>query len=247
MAVRNPQKMPDSRSLFERLHIQLAEIIEKTPPGERLMSEPELAESLNVSRATLREAMRSFEGQGLIRRRQGVGTFVMDHNRNIATGLEKLESIETQANRLGMTVKMGYLGIHKEKASLELAKTMEIDLGDPVVRISRVIWVEEHPAAYLIDILLEGILSEEDLSNGFTGSVLDLIIKRESPKLYHSKTYISATPAESNLAKKLQLQRGDCLQKLEAYLYDDHERMIDYSESYFVPGFFKFHVNREIG
>ena len=68
----------ENLSLFQKLHMQLSEIIESTPAGQKLQSEPELAASLGVSRATLREAMRSFEGQGLIRRRQGVGTFVLD-------------------------------------------------------------------------------------------------------------------------------------------------------------------------
>lgn len=237
----------DNMSLFQKLHLQLAEIIESTPAGEKLKSEPELAASLGVSRATLREAMRSFEGQGLIRRRQGVGTFVLDQKQNIETGLEILESIETQATRLGMDVKMGYLGINKIAADQEISRKLGISEHATVVRISRVIWVSDHPVAYLIDILPENILSEEDLEKGFTGSVLDLIIKRGTFQLSHSKTFITACPASSDIAKKIQLQRGDVIQKFEAYLVEISGRIIDYSESYFAPGFFKFHVNRKIG
>ncbi len=40
--------------------------------------------------------MRSFEGQGLIRRRQGVGTFVVAKVPVFDSGLEVLESIETR-------------------------------------------------------------------------------------------------------------------------------------------------------
>ena len=237
----------DNLSLFQKLHLQLAEIIESTPAGQKLKSEPELAVSLGVSRATLREAMRSFEGQGLIRRRQGVGTFVLDKHQNIETGLEILESIETQANRLGMDVKMGYLGIVKSKAGHDLAEKLVIGPQDIVVKISRVIWVSDHPVAYLVDILPEDVLPEEDLEKGFTGSVLDLIIKSGTYQLSHSKTYISACPATSDIAKKVQLQRGDVIQKFDAYLIEQSGRILDYSESYFVPGFFKFHVNRKIG
>ncbi|HET59696.1 MAG TPA: GntR family transcriptional regulator, partial [Chloroflexi bacterium] len=64
---------------FLRLQETLGEVIAETPAGERLPSEPKLAQSLGVSRATLREAMRAFEQQGIIRRRQGVGTFVISH------------------------------------------------------------------------------------------------------------------------------------------------------------------------
>ncbi len=62
---------------FRRLQADLAKMIASLPAESRLPSEPELARRMGVSRATLREAMRSFEGQGLIRRRQGVGTFVV--------------------------------------------------------------------------------------------------------------------------------------------------------------------------
>lgn len=237
----------DNLSLFQKLHLQLEEIINSTPAGEKLKSEPELAASLGVSRATLREAMRNFESQGLIRRRQGVGTFVLDRGQNIETGLEVLESIETQATRLGMDVKMGYLGIHKTQAGQDFAEKLGIYPTATIVNISRVIWVSEHPVAYLIDILPENIISEEDLENGFTGSVLDLIIKRGTFQLSHSNTYISACPASSDIARKIQLQRGDVIQKFEAYLIEKSGRVLDYSESYFAPGFFKFHVIRKIG
>ena len=80
---------------FRRLQANLAELIGSLPAESRLPSEPELARRMGVSRATLREAMRSFEGQGMIRRRQGVGTFVIGKVPVLDSGLEVLESIET--------------------------------------------------------------------------------------------------------------------------------------------------------
>lgn len=47
-------------------------------PGDRLPSEARLAQALNVSRATLREAMRSMEAAGLIKARKGSGWYVQD-------------------------------------------------------------------------------------------------------------------------------------------------------------------------
>ena len=52
---------------FQRLQADLSALILSTPAGQRLVSEPELAKQMGVSRATLREAMRTFETQGLIR------------------------------------------------------------------------------------------------------------------------------------------------------------------------------------
>ena len=63
-------------------------------PGDQLPPEPELARQLGVSRATLREALRSYEQQGIISRRQGVGTFLNPRHLYVESGLEVLVSIE---------------------------------------------------------------------------------------------------------------------------------------------------------
>src|SRR5690606_33242842 len=87
---------------FQRLQNELAKVISNVKHGDKLPSEPKLAKILGVSRATLREAMRTFEGQGVIRRRQGVGTFVVGPIQVIETGLEVLESIETLAEKISL-------------------------------------------------------------------------------------------------------------------------------------------------
>jgi DNA-binding GntR family transcriptional regulator len=89
---------------FQRLQADLAALIKSTPAGQRLVSEPELAKQMGVSRATLREAMRTFETQGLIRRRQGSGTFVVGKVPVIDAGLEVLESLETMARRMNLKI-----------------------------------------------------------------------------------------------------------------------------------------------
>ena len=232
--------------LFARLQAQLEVIIHATPPGERLVSEPELARQLGVSRATLREAMRSFEAQGLIRRRQGVGTFVVGPKAVIETGLEVLESIETQAKRIGLDVSMGTLSIQKMDADLTRAEQLQVSVGAPIVQISRTIYAGGRPVAYLVDMLPPDILTEEELSAGFTGSVLDFLQKRGNPGLDRSFTEIQAVPATAAIARSLEIQRGDVLLLFSARLVDSAERVIDFSLSYFVPGYFRFHVIRRI-
>ena len=108
--------MAHLNSTSQRLHESLAEVITNATPGEQLPSEPDLARRLGVSRATLREAMRTFETQGLIRRQQGVGTFVLRPSHVLESGLEVLESIETLANRIGLEVRKGELKVEHRPA-----------------------------------------------------------------------------------------------------------------------------------
>ncbi len=232
---------------FQRLQGELATLIQDTPAGERLQAEPELAHRLGVSRATLREAMRSFEGQGLIRRRQGVGTFVVSHKQVIESGLEELKSIEALARNIGLDVEMGDLHIEEIKANQTQAEGLNVAEDDQLVEVTRIICAENRPVAYLIDVLPVDVLNPSDLREGFTGSVLDLLLKRGDPVLASSVAEIQAVAASPEIARALQIQRGDVLLLFVARLYAASGKVIDFSHSYFLPGFFKFHVVRKVG
>lgn len=232
---------------YRRLQVELAEIISATKPGERLMAEPQLSKQLGVSRATLREAMRTFEGQGLIPRRQGIGTFVVGNTHVLETGLEVLESIESIAHKSGLKVAMGALQIESLLADAAQAAALNLAVNAPLVRVSRVILAENRPVAYLIDVLPADVLSPSDLQEGFTGSVLDMLLRRGSPQLAKSATEIRSTPANPEVARALQIQRGDALLMLIAQLYTITGRVVDYSNSYFLPGVFRFRVLRKVG
>jgi GntR family transcriptional regulator len=224
----------------------LAALIERTPPGQRLTSEPELAKQLGVSRATLREAMRTFETQGLIRRRQGSGTYVVGKVPVMDAGLEVLESLDTMAQRLNLAVSVGELHVEHVTADSESAEGLGVSEGKPLTRIRRVMCADGRPVAYLIDTLPVNVLKADELPEKFSGSVLDFILAR-GDSLTVSRAAISATNATAEVAKALEIQRGDVLLQFVSQLYDNNGRIVDHTVSYFIPGYFNFHVVRRIG
>ena len=231
---------------FQRLQSDLAALIQRTPAGARLVSEPKLAKELGVSRATLREAMRTFETQGLIRRRQGAGTFVVGKVPIIDAGLEVLESLDKMARRLNLAITVSDLSLEQIDADEDYATVLGTTVGTCLTRVRRVMRADTRPVAYLIDILPEDVLQLRDLPEGFNGSVLDFLIER-GDDLRMSRAAISATNATADVAKALEIQRGDVLLQFVSQLYTGNGRMIDLSTSYFIPGYFNFHVNRRVG
>ncbi|MBE0669447.1 MAG: GntR family transcriptional regulator, partial [Anaerolineales bacterium] len=228
---------------FQRLQADLAALITRSPAGQRLPSEPDLAKQLGVSRATLREAMRSFETQGLIRRRQGSGTFVVGKMQVLDSGLEVLESLETLAKRLELEVSVSDLNIDPMVADEELAKLLNVPVGESLTRVRRVVRADSRPVAYLVDILPDAILSLKDLPADFHGSVLDLLLGRGEP-LASSRANVTAIGATAEVAKAIEIQRGDVLLHFYSQLFDVNGKVVDYSLSYFIPGYFHFHIVR---
>jgi GntR family transcriptional regulator len=231
---------------FQRLQADLAGLIARTPAGQRLPSEPDLAKQLGVSRATLRDAMRTFETQGLVRRRQGSGTFVVGKVQALDSGLEVLESLETMAKRLGLEITLSNLSVDKVVADEDIATNLSLAVGAPLLRVRRVIRADGRPVAYLVDTLPEDVLNLNDMHEDFRGSVLDMLLER-GDSLKTSRANISAIGATAEVAKVLEIQRGDVLLHFYSQLFDKSGKVVDYSLSYFIPGYFHFHVVRRVG
>ena len=230
---------------FQRLQSELAVLISNTPAGERLPSEPQLAKKLGVSRATLREAMRSFEAQGMIRRRQGAGTFVVGQVSILESGLEILESLETIAKRLGLEVTVSDLRVERVYADEEMAEVLKVPQASQLVSVQRVIRADGRPVAYLVDTLPEEFLRLDEIPRDFNGSVLDCLIARGTP-LTISRAAVSATGATADVARALEIQREDVLLQFKAQLYVADGSIVDYSVSNFIPGYFNFHIIRRV-
>ena len=88
-----------SQQTMERLYNTI--VVEKRlQPGDKLPNELELAEKLNVSRATLREALRMLIARGVLEVRRGKGTFVSEQvaEINLANLRDRAERGKIQGN-----------------------------------------------------------------------------------------------------------------------------------------------------
>jgi GntR family transcriptional regulator len=98
----------------------------------------------------------------------------------------------------------------------------------------------------LVDTLRAESLDPAALSYRFSGSVLDYLLS-SGVDLRLSRAAISATNAPADVAKALEIQRDDVLLHFASQLYGGTGGVVDYSMSYFIPGYFHFHVNRRVG
>ncbi len=270
-AHQNSRLRADQRPLYAQARDALRQLVRGGgyAPGARLPSELELSARLGISRPTLREALHMLEEEGTILRRHGVGTFVAQPVPVIEGGLEVLESIEHMAERGGLSTNMAEASILERPATPTelrvLATGSSIAGGSPpvltspaslpapgetltiVTVVTRVIMADRQRVAFLTDVVPQDLLRAGELGEDFHGSVLDLFLQRGWPQLTHSRTELAAEAADGEVARWLHLQRGTPLLRLEAQLYTQEGRVVDYSSSYFVPGYFRFHVVRRVG
>jgi GntR family transcriptional regulator len=126
-------------------------------------------------------------------------------------------------------------------------ETLELQVGQRVVEIARVIRAAGKPVAYLIDVVAEGLIPDEAWGSSFRGSVLDLLLERGELPLEYSRTEINAVAADHDLAARMELPLGEVLLLFEASLITRDGTIVDRSRSYFLPGTFRFQVVRRVG
>ncbi|WP_353643206.1 GntR family transcriptional regulator [Mesorhizobium sp. WSM2239] len=105
------------------------------PTGSQIPAEDRLGVMLGVSRITLRHALRNLEEQGLLRREHGRGTFV--RSATLVAGTRELTSFTQEMGNLGLVVGSRILDFGMGSADAATAGALEIEEGDPVVRIRR--------------------------------------------------------------------------------------------------------------
>ena len=89
-----------SQQTADRLYTTIV-VEQQLQPGEKLPNELELAQQLRVSRATLREAIRTLADRGVLEVRRGKGTFVSERVEEIDDfGFSGLERVKGQLRDL---------------------------------------------------------------------------------------------------------------------------------------------------
>jgi GntR family transcriptional regulator, transcriptional repressor for pyruvate dehydrogenase complex len=86
--------------VYEEVARQIERLIQqKLKPGDKLPSERELAETLRVSRSSIRDAIRGLELSGLVEPRQGSGTIVREVSANsnpFASALKRRQELVSE-------------------------------------------------------------------------------------------------------------------------------------------------------
>ena len=163
-----------------------------------------------------------------------------------ALGIERLESLDSVARRMGLVCTTENLGIEKQPASEEIAAKLDIPPGSPVISVGRTKAANAIPVAYMYDVLPAEVTDVERLRSEFGGSVIDFLREKEQLPLSFARTNIVAMRAGHAVAAKLRVKPSTVVLLLEEVTYTQDNQIVDYSRNYFLPSFFEFHLIRRI-
>ena len=119
--------------------------------GDLIPSESELQEEYNVSRITIRRAIQELVQEGHLYTRQGRGTFVSKPK--VSQELNLITSWAETMAAMGMRPETKRIEYFEEPAPVNIARLLDIPIGDKVYRIERLRYADGEPTCIMTNYL----------------------------------------------------------------------------------------------
>lgn len=235
----------DQRHLYVQVIERLKEDIDSGvfKENEKFPSEFELARTLGVSRATLREALRVLEEEKVIVRKHGVGTFV-NPRPLFSSGIEQLSSVSSMICDAGMVPGTIFMEVQENIPNDEMIEKFDCETNDSLVTIKRVRTADGEPVVYCIDqVLAKNLDAGSDVI--LNESIFDLIEKSGRIRIVQAVANIEPVGYDDEASAILRCGVDIPLLVLLQHHYSEEGEMVLYSKNYFRADKFSFHVVRK--
>jgi GntR family transcriptional regulator len=195
-------------------------------PGVTLPNEHELAREFGVSSGTIRKALERLEADNLIERRQGRGTFVLDHTQgDLAIRFNNIR------DRNGQRIAPASSKLLEQRiglATLEEQAHLKVSPNDKVLRTRRVSDHEGRPHMYeeasLVMSRLPGLPDEELVGNYLITS----LARKYGTLLARATEKLSFAAAAPEIAKLLMVEPCARLLKLDRVVFGISDEPIEW-------------------
>lgn len=202
--------------VYQQLNDRLRTHLRSLKPGEQFLTEREIAERFEVSRATANKALAGLVGEGLVEFRKGLGTFVRPAT--LAYDLRQLMSFTAQAEAAGRVPATTVLACDRESAAEAdpaAVAALALSAGDQVWRIERVRSLDGVPT--IVERRLVGAHLCPDLTAAdCAGSIYALWSGRYRLRLGGAEQTVGAIAADAADAERLGVAAGSPLIEVEA-------------------------------
>lgn len=207
----------------------------RIPAGARLENEISIGERLSLSRPTVRRAIQELVDKGLLVRRRGIGTQVVQGRVNRPV---ELTSLFEDLQRTDHEPSTEILSHQVIPASDEIAEKLSVRVGSDVLHLRRLRGTDGSPVAILENYLpkeFTDISAEELSSRG-----LYQLLRARGVTIRIANQSISARRAHTDEADLLQISRGGPLLTMERIAFDDSGAAIEFGHHCYRPDLYSF-------
>ena len=210
--------------LYYQVYWALKEMIEQGifKPGDCVPSEQELEDRFKVSRITIRRAVDELVQEGILVKKRGLGTFVIE--KKYTQQLNYVSSWAETMRDMQMQISTKQLKISAVDPPAFVAKALQLGDNDRVLKIWRLRYADGEPMCimtnYIRSSLVPGMLEE---GFGSEESLYAVLESRYNIKIARADEFLEARQANKREAELLRIPAGSALLCIRRVTYDDSD------------------------
>ena len=206
--------------------------------GQRLPSERDLAETFQVSRMTLRQAITLLVEEGVLERRVGSGTFVA--STRVQEKMRGTTSFTEIMKSQGKTPSSQLISYRRTLPSKQEVEKLGINKTENIIRMERVRYADKLPVVYEVASIPEKFIKnfkKEEITSHFFQT-----LQRHGYRIGKSQQTIYARLAKEKIAHYLEVEKGHAILGLTQVSYLEDGTAFEYVKSQYVGERFEFYL-----
>jgi len=224
----------------EQLRQGLLQLIQQSARGAQLPTERMLSEQFKVARETLRRCLSDLEDEGLLQRKQGLGTFVVEQ---AIVKEARLLSFSEEMRQRGLTPSSRLLSTTTLPAGAKLAQRLKIVPGTAVLEVRRLRLADEEPMALETVYLAQSRLPGLDASALAKGSFYELLEQQYGLQIQRANQQIQATVLNEAEAALLGVAPFSPSLLVERSTQSNKGELIEYAKSLYRADRYRLEIN----
>lgn len=148
MNTKKTKKIPLYLQLKNQL---LKQIEEELKEGDMLPPEPEIEQKYKVSRITVRKAIEELANDGIVIKKQGLGTIVQ--SKQIIQEAGMITSWTEEMSSKGKKIETTHLELYEIEPSKKMINTMKLEKNEAIICLKRIRCTNGEPIAVMINYL----------------------------------------------------------------------------------------------
>ena len=192
----------------------------------KLPSERELCEIFDVSRTTVRQAMKELEKDGFVNTFKGRGTYVA--SRRFNQDMSSLYGFTQTMKQLGKKISTKLIEFTQIECDERVARKMKCAAGTKVFRFKRVRYADNEPMLIVTTHLPVKRFPDFDAESLITGSLYEMMTNTYNVTFTEAKETLQSVRVRADESELLHIKSGAPCMKIDRYTYEKDE-LIEYA------------------
>ena len=198
--------------------------------NSQLPTEKILSEKFNVSRATIRSALQSLEDDNVIKKQQGVGTFLNHENFLLKMRIDKIKGFYQLIRDIGYEPSIRDETISYKPTNKKISEILKIASEEELLILERTFYGDSEPVILVKEFIPKSMLIDNPTAGNIPQSIFEFADIFCQERIEYSITEIIPTAATNFISETLSLAKNEPVLKLEEIHFSKNDQPLIFSE-----------------